>query len=149
MRDRTALRGRARRELEVRVACEAEEDQLLAAKDAAEQDPTPENVAAKQAAMASYAETRSWLRAVARIARAKREVVTYATATDPKGTAKRLKAEADLERLPRLFGPLIAAMEELAGGASPEVPAEELPAGSVTVTPATVTGRARIGKGGA
>ncbi|MGC5009742.1 hypothetical protein ACLQ2R_03150 [Streptosporangium sp. DT93] len=148
MRDRTALRGRARRELEVRAACEAEEDALLAAKEAAAADPSPENVAAKRAAMESYAETRAWLRAVARIAQARREVVTYATATDAKGTAKRLKAEADLERLPRLYGPLIAAMEELAG-TSPAVDPPDEPPGSVAVTPARARGRGRFGKDGA
>ncbi|MFD8556618.1 hypothetical protein ACFV1N_04905 [Streptosporangium canum] len=141
--------GRARRELEVLAACEAEQEQLDAAKQAAAEDPTPENLAAKRQAMASYAETRSWLRAVARIAQAERELVEYATATDPKKVAKRQAAEADLPRLRRDFGPLIAAMEQLAGGTASASPAEASSAGSVSVSPKPVRGRTRFGKDGA
>ncbi|OUC99314.1 hypothetical protein [Streptosporangium minutum] len=141
-------RGKARRELEMLAALEVEQDRLDDAKQAAAEDPSPENLTAKRREMASMAETRSWLRAVARIAQAERELVEYATATDLRKVAKREAAEADIERLRRDFGPLIAAMEQLAG-AAPANPAEQLPPGSATVTPRPVRGRTRFGKDGA
>lgn len=144
-----ALRGRARRKLEVLVACEAEEDQLLAAKDAAAADPTPENLAAKRAAMASYAETRAWLRAVAQIADNERVIVANADSADPFQVVEREAAEADNVRLRRDFGPLIKAMEQLAGAAAVVDPPKELPPGSATVTPRPARGRTSFGKGGA
>ncbi|MEV7011539.1 hypothetical protein [Streptosporangium sp. NPDC051022] len=141
------MRGRARRELELVAALEVEQERLEAAKQAAAEDPTPENIAAKRAEMASMAETRTWLRAAARLRAAAQEVVEYANATDPKDAAKFQAAQVDLERIPRLFGPLLAAMEELAG-ASSAAAGGETPPGSVSVTPRTVRGRARYGKDG-
>lgn len=141
------LRGRARRELEVLDACEAEQDFLDEAKQAYTDDPNEETRTAKREAMASYAETRSWLRAVAAIRKRQLQIAELAAATDEESVARREFYEADLARLQRDFGPLIAAMEQLAGQPGPGPGADDVPAaGSVSVSPRTVRGRTRVGR---
>ncbi|MFI6814423.1 hypothetical protein ACIBG7_18575 [Nonomuraea sp. NPDC050328] len=110
---------RVRARLDLELALADEHDRLEAAKAAHAVDPSEETAAAKRAAMASYAETRTWLRALARLREAERHVVEYANARDEKGKRKYAKAVYDLERIPREQGPLLAAMEALgqSGGA--------------------------------
>jgi hypothetical protein len=124
------------------LALEDEMDALEDAKTLHSEQGTAESRLAMRQAMASIAETRTWLRAKARLETARREVQEYATATDPKKVALRARAEADLERIPREYGPLLAAMEELAAGAA----TAPLPAGSVTVAAEPVKVRTRVGK---
>ncbi|MGW4641800.1 hypothetical protein ACWEN6_25000 [Sphaerisporangium sp. NPDC004334] len=126
------LRGRARAERELEAACDDEFDQLQAAKDAHTEEPTEDSRAAKKQAMASYAETRRWLRAIDAIAKAERD-----------GDGERLA------QLQRDHGPLIAAMEALSGTTvSGQPSADPVPEGSVAVTPPTIRARARASRGG-
>ncbi|MGW4469662.1 hypothetical protein ACWENQ_08315 [Nonomuraea sp. NPDC004354] len=128
------------------LALEDEMDALEDAKNLHAEQRTPESRLAKRQAMASIAETRTWLRAKARLEEAQREVQEYAGATDPKKVAIRARAEADLERIPREFGPLLAAMEQLAAGAA-TASDQPLPDGSVQVSPQTIKARTRVGRG--
>ncbi|MFJ2029422.1 hypothetical protein [Streptosporangium sp. NPDC087985] len=106
----TRVRGKARAQLELEVALEVEQERLLDAKQAHTANPTEETWAAMQAEMESLAETRTWLRAVDGIRQAEAEI-----ARDP-GSEQAKVAEFRLSQLQRDFGPLIAAMQQLASG---------------------------------
>lgn len=142
-------RGRARAQLAFLEACETVEDHLQTAKDVHAENPTAETLAAKREAMATMHETRRWIRAVDGIARAKRDLKTYAGATDEKGLRRLAAARDALERIPREHGDLIAAMEELgATSTSGQPPADPVPGGSVEVTPKPVRTTSRVGRPG-
>lgn len=142
-------RAKVRAQLQFMEACEGLEDQLDAAKQAHAEAPTLETLAAKRQAMATMHETRAWIRAVDGIKKAERDVAAYASATDAKSVRRYEQAQRDLERLPREFGPLIAAMEELSGTTvSGQPPADPVPDGSVQVTPPPVRSRTRVTRPG-
>lgn len=139
-------RGRARARLELEVALEDEAGRLQAVKEAHAADPTPETREARRAEMESLAETRTWLRSVDAIRKAEAEITRLA--------ARRAHAleirpyELQIQRIRAEYGDLIDAMTQLATTTAPPLdePAEP---GSVTVTPKTVRGRARLGEDGA
>ncbi|MGA5764472.1 hypothetical protein [Nonomuraea bangladeshensis] len=110
------------------VACAPIGDGLTDAKAAHADEGSEESQAAKRAAMATMHETRAWLRAKdlltilpGRIAGLEAQLAAARRADDD-GAAARVRrleeqlaaARAKHERVQRQFGPLVAAMDELA-----------------------------------
>jgi hypothetical protein len=121
---------RSRAEARLVLACADVEDRLAAAKQAHTGEQSEESRAAKRQEMAALYETRAWLRAKdeltrlpGEIAEVERKLKHARLAKDEQAPARVLHLEgklaaatAKLSRIQAEFGPLVAAMDELAAG---------------------------------
>ncbi|MEO3860864.1 hypothetical protein [Acrocarpospora sp. B8E8] len=130
---------RASEESEMLTVVADMQDKLKAAKAAADADPSPENLAAKQAAMDEVAEFRSWVRGVARI-RKLRDLLAGPKLPEE----KREKHGEELASLEGRFGEFLAELDQLKASAGP-LP---LPPGSVEANPKPARSRTKVNNPG-
>jgi hypothetical protein len=127
-------------EAEMLAAAADMEEQLAAAKQAYDSDPTPENAAARSAAMNAMAEFRAWVRGVDRLRKVRNQL------TDPRLHAGRGRAlvERELADLEERYGELADGLDQLKASAG----RTPLPPGSVEVVPAPARRSAKVHKPG-
>ncbi|GAA0969715.1 hypothetical protein GCM10009555_017340 [Acrocarpospora macrocephala] len=126
---------RASEEAEMLTIVAEMQEKLADAKAAADADPSPENLAARQEAMDEVAEFRSWVRGVARI-RKLRDLLADSKLPDE----KRERCGEELASLEERLGGFLAELEQL-GSSAGQVP---LPPGSVEANPQPARSKSRL-----